>query len=105
MSMCTTYGDDREQDESSSSGFLGSIRIVYQRVDGRRGEDQTSTQEACQTDMVSVDCIRADHEYDSRYAEQHIDQRPPGVVRVVLINIGDDGADEGNDPARLETRK
>lgn len=51
--------------------------------------------------MVCEDCIGAHDEDDRQDAEKHVDQAPPGVVRVVGLDVGDDGADEGNDPAGL----
>lgn len=100
-SACVTYTIDRQQDETGSGSFFGGVRIVDQRIDSRGSEYETSGQESSKGHMISVDSICADYPSHPNDAEQKVGQTPPGVVWVISVDVGDDRADEGDQPATL----
>lgn len=51
--------------------------------------------------MIGVHGVTGDADDDAYYAEEHVDERPPGKVREADLDVSNDGADEGDEPAAL----
>lgn len=51
--------------------------------------------------MVGVYRIRSHRHKDTQNAAEHVGNGPPGIVGKVRVDLGNDGADEGNNPSNL----
>ena len=51
--------------------------------------------------MVGEDRFRSDCDQNSNDAKEHVDKSPPRVVRILAMDLGDDGSYEGNEPGDL----
>lgn len=89
-----TYGDHGQQDEACCTSLLRALGEVDERVHGGGGEDQTSTHEAHQSNVIGLNGIGGHNDKDADDAPEHVDECPPGEVGVVGLDVGDDGADE-----------
>lgn len=110
-----SYGDHGQKDETRRSSLFCTARSIDQVVHCRRVEDETGCEKADQLLNVSILplCYRpsSDTTYrhlicllglgrngkdDAADAEEHEHNRPPGEIRKGLVDIGNNGRDEGD---------
>jgi hypothetical protein len=114
-----TYNHHREQNETSAGGLKGTLVTVDRVVGAERSQNQAagkishnltkqsvSQSKSCSgrtgskayRDAIDIASVGTkSHDYADNQAE-HVTVRPPRVIRIVGLDIRDDGRDEGNQP-------
>lgn len=92
--------DHGEQNETGSRCFFFTARRIYQSVDGRSCENQSSGEETHDSDLVRFMRVGRYHYHDTYYTAKHICYGPPCKVRKGISNIGYDGCDECDQPRK-----
>lgn len=89
-----------EENKAGSGGLLGAMGTVDQSVGTERGQDQTTAQVSHNGDAIDMAGIGGKGDNQSHNHTEHITDSPPGEVRVVLLDVGDDGGDECDKPCQ-----
>jgi len=90
--------DHRQQNETSTSSLFGTMGAVNGVVCADRGKDKGGTEVTNDGDTIDITGVGTEDEDQANVNTEHVSDRPPVQVRIIGLNIGDNGRDEGDQP-------